>query len=164
MVRGGRDVLRAGDEVRVTLGGVPRDERVDTEFRINDDGSITMPNLDPVRAAGSTASMLERVLEQQYKSKGIYTNPTVSVYVAGRFINVIGEVRLPQRVEFTSDLTVLSAVAAAGGFTDYANKKAVRVTRGGQVITVNAVAASRNPAADERLQAGDTIEVQRSIF
>ena len=77
---------------------------------------------------------------------------------------MMGEVRLPQRVLYTSDMTLIKAIAAAGGFTDYANKRSVRVHRGEQVVQVNAGKALKEPREDLPLKPGDTIEVKRSIF
>jgi len=161
---GQADKLRVGDMIRVKLGGVPAEERRDEEFRINDGGTISIPHLPPVEVVGKSTGVLERHIEKLYREKRIFTHPTVSVMVSGRFVNVIGEVRAPQRISFTSDLTVLSALSASGGFTEYANKSAIRIQRGNQVITVNAKAALKDPKKDIPLHAGDTMEVRRSVF
>ncbi len=161
---GDSDRLRIGDFLQVKLSGVPTEEARSDEFRINDDGSITMPHLPPVKAAGLTTGQLERQIEEMYRDRRIFSNPSVSVVPGGRFINIIGEVRVPQRIPYTNDLTLLRAIAASGGFTDYANKRSVRIQRGGEMLTVNAGAALKDPNLDEPLRAGDTIEVRRSIF
>ena len=57
-----------------------------------------------------------------------------------------GEVRAPSRQIYNSRITVLKAIASAGGFTDFANKKKVRLTRvDGRTQTVNCVKALDNP-------------------
>lgn len=161
---GDSDLLRPGDIVTLTLAGVPQGEEFRSESRVSDDGSITMPRLPPIQAAGMTSSQVQADVQNAYRSRGIYSNPTVTIVPSSRFINVGGEVRSPQRIQFTNDLTVLRAVFAAGGFTDYANRRSVRVIRGGRVYIVNARAAAGDPRLDMPLKAGDVIQVDRSIF
>ncbi len=62
-----------------------------------------------------------------------------------RFVNVGGEVKLPQRVQYTGDLTVLSAISAAGGFTEYASQSRVRLLRGSKVINVDIRKVRKHP-------------------
>lgn len=160
----GSSVLREGDYVQVQLKGVPAPEEASLDFSLNEQGTIAMPHLPPIRALGKSTGALEREIEEMYKAQRIFTDPKVSVLVGGRYINVMGEVRLPQRVLYTSDMTMLKAVAASGGFTDYANKRAVRVHRGGEVVEVHAGRALKDPSEDLPLRPGDTVEVKRSIF
>lgn len=161
---GSGSILRVGDYVQVQLKGVPMQEQASLDFSLNEDGTIAMPHLPPIRALGKETGALEREIEEMYKAQRIFTDPKVSVLVGGRYINVMGEVRLPQRVLYTSDMTLIKAIAAAGGFTDYANKRSVRVHRGEQVVQVNAGKALKEPREDLPLKPGDTIEVKRSIF
>ncbi|HPA16849.1 MAG TPA: polysaccharide biosynthesis/export family protein [Verrucomicrobiae bacterium] len=161
---GSASVLRVGDYVQVQLKGVPAPEEASLDFSLNEQGTIAMPHLPPIRALGKSTGALEREIEEMYKAQRIFTDPKVSVLVGGRYINVMGEVRMPQRVLYTSDLTMLKAIAAAGGFTDYANKRAVRVHRGNEVVEVHAGRALKEPSQDLPLKPGDTVEVKRSIF
>ena len=75
-----------------------------------------------------------------------------------------GDVRAPRRVEFTTDLTVLGAISAAGGFTDYADQRKVRLMRGGNVQIIDIKAVRSNPGLDIRLLPGDHIEVPQSFW
>lgn len=161
---GSTSVLREGDYVQVQLKGVPAPEEASLDFSLNEQGTIAMPHLPPIRALGKSTGVLEREIEEMYKAQRIFTDPKVSVLVGGRYINVMGEVRMPQRVLYTTDLTMLKAVAAAGGFTDYANKRAVRVHRGKEVVEIHAGRALKDPSEDPPLKPGDTVEVKRSIF
>lgn len=161
---GSASILRVGDYVQVQLKGVPMQEQASLDFSLNEDGTIAMPHLPPIRALGKETGALEREIEEMYKAQRIFTDPKVSVLVGGRYINVMGEVRMPQRVLYTSDMTLIKAIAAAGGFTDYANKRSVRVHRGDQILQVNAGKALKQPREDLPLRPGDTIEVKRSIF
>lgn len=158
------DVIRIGDKVTIRLSGVP-DEGYIKEVQIPQSGDITVPLLTrSFHAAGRNASEVAAEIASSYKAEKIYTNPDVTIIPEERYVNVGGDVRSPSRVLYTSDLTLLSSINACGGFTEYANRKAVRILRGQQVIQVDASAASRNPGTDPPLRAGDQIYVPRTMF
>jgi polysaccharide export outer membrane protein len=160
--------LRSGDSIDVRLGGVPREEidQVTGTYTVDTQGFVNMPQIGRIRASGATQEQLQATIEAGYRKSGIYTRPTITVGVpiAARFVNIGGEVRLPQRVPYTPDLTVLSSITAAGGFTEYASQSKVRLYRGTEVSIVNMKRIRNNPALDIPLEPGDTVEVMRSFF
>jgi len=160
--------LRSGDQIDIRLGGVPADDvqQVSGQYQIDGTGNVNMPNIGKVKAAGLTQSELQSAIENAYKTQQIYTNPTITVNVSSqaRFVNVAGEVKNPRRVEFTPDLTVLASIAAAGGFTEYADQTKVRLIRGDQVIMLNVKEMRRDAAKNIGMQPGDSIEVQQSFW
>lgn len=160
--------FRSGDTLELRIGGVPGEETqlVTGAYTIDGEGYINLPHIGKVRAAGLGQAQLQRAVEAAYRSGEIYTNPTITVTVPTtlRFVNVSGDVRQPRRVEYTSDLTVLGAISAAGGFTDYADQRKVRVMRGGRVQIVDIKAVRSNPSLDIRLLPGDQIEVPQSFW
>ncbi|MDD5200564.1 MAG: polysaccharide export protein [Terrimicrobiaceae bacterium] len=160
--------LRSGDTIEVRLGGVPREEieQVTGTYTVDTEGFVNIPQLGRIEASGLTQEALQSSIESTYRAKGVYTNPTVTVSVplSARFVNVGGEVRLPQRVPYTPDLTVLAAVTAAGGFTEYASQSRVKLYRNMEGITVDMRKIRKDPGNDIPLQPGDTIEVMRSYF
>ncbi len=160
--------LRAGDSIDVRLGGVPREEidQVTGTYTVDTQGFVNMPQIGRIRASGATQEQLQAAVEAAYRKSGIYTTPTITVGVpiAARFVNIGGEVRLPQRVPYTPDLSVLSSITAAGGFTEYASQSKVRLYRGTDVSVINMKRIRNNPALDIPLEPGDTVEVMRSFF
>lgn len=159
------DIMRVGDILSIRLSGVPQEDMAIYEDRVDDEGFISMPLIGKIKAAGKTTAQLKQEIENNYRSRRIYATPNITITFAQvRFVNVIGEVRMAQRVPFTNDLTALKALAACNGFTDFANKRAIRILRGNQVINFDAVEAVRNPSLDIRLQVGDQIQVPRTIW
>ena len=79
-------------------------------------------------------------------------------------MNVGGDVKSPRRVEFTADLTVLGAINAAGGFTEFADQAKVRLLRDGRASAINIKEIRKDPSKDPRLKPGDTIEVPKSFW
>jgi polysaccharide export outer membrane protein len=158
------DIIRVGDVLVLRLTGVPDGEGGLYEEPVTDEGKISMPLVGQFKAAGKTPAELKKEIETAYVEKKIYSTPNITVVQQMRFINVIGEIRAPQRVPYTSDMTGLKAVSACGGFTDYANRSSVKILRGKQVIRFNALEALNNPTKDIPLQAGDQLQVPRTIF
>lgn len=161
-------VLRTGDQLEIRLGGVPPEEinQVTGVYTVDGDGFVNMPHIGKIQAAGKTQAQLQTLIESAYKTQQIYTNPSVTVAVptAARFVDVGGDVRAPQRVPFTADLTVLGAITASGGFTDYADQTKISVLRDGKVIAVNMKAIRKDPSKDLKLQPGDKIQVPQSFW
>jgi len=165
---GAEAAFRTGDTIELRIGGVPSEETmlITGAYTVDGEGYINLPHIGKVRAAGMNQAALQRAVESAYRNGQIYTNPTVTVTVPTtlRFVNVSGDVRQPRRVEYTSDLTLLGAISASGGFTDYADQRKVRLMRGGQVQIVDIRAVRSNPALDIRLLPGDQIEVPQSFW
>jgi protein involved in polysaccharide export with SLBB domain len=159
--------LRPGDQIAMKLGGVPSTEisAVSGIYTIADDGSVNLPHVGRVKIAGLTPGASEYAIENQYKSRDIYTNPNIviTMQAQSRFVNVGGEVKTPQRVAFTPDLTILSSINAAGGFSPSADRRKVRLLRDNHAMIVDVNKIQANPSLDVQLQPGDRIEAP-SIF
>jgi len=158
------DAIRVGDKITVQLTGVP-DGGWFNEKQVPASGDIDLPLLNqPFHAVGKTAAELGTEITNAYKSQKIYTNPVITVLHEDRFINVGGEVRGPSNVAYRADSTLMTTINACGGFTEYADRRHVRILRGSQVIVVDAVAAARTPGADPAVYPGDQITVNRTMF
>ena len=158
------DSIRVGDKITVQLTGVP-DGGWFNEKQIPPSGDISLPLLtQSFHAAGKSAAELGGEITDAYKSQKIYTNPVITVLLEERYINVGGEVRSPSNVPYRPDSTLMSTINACGGFTEYADKRSVRILRGSQVIIVDGIKAARTPGADPAVYPGDQITVNRTIF
>jgi protein involved in polysaccharide export with SLBB domain len=94
-----------------------------------------------------------------------YKYLTVTITPMLQFYFVGGEVRSPGRYEHVGKMTVRKALQSAGDFTDFANKKKVKLTRTtGEKHTINAIKALNNPELDLEVLPGDTIHVPRRVF
>jgi polysaccharide export outer membrane protein len=145
------------------LTGVPDEPPVE-EKQIPASGDFTVDYLSQsFHAAGRTATDIAAEIAAAYRDGKIYTNPNVTIIPEERYISVGGDVRSPNRVLYASDLTVLGAINSCGGFTDYANRKAVRITRGKDIFQVDCVAAQKG-GADPPVFPGDEIYVPRTVL
>jgi protein involved in polysaccharide export with SLBB domain len=160
--------LRVGDPVEIKIGGVPQEEQlqVNNTYTVDANGALNLPYINKIHAQGLTPAQLARNIEQTYKSNKIYTNPTITILMqpTSRFVNVGGAVRSPARIPFTEDITLLTAINAAGGFNDFADQKKVRLLRGNSAKVYDVRQFRRDPSLDVKLQPGDRVEVPQTFF
>ena len=164
----GQAVLRVGDPIEIKIGGVPNDEQqqVNNIYSVDGEGFVSVPYINKVKAQGLTPAQLARSMEETYRANKIYTNPNITIVMqaASRFVNVGGAVRMPMRVPFTEDMTLLASINAAGGFNDFADQKKVRLLRGKEVKSFDVRQIRRDPSLDVRLRPGDRVEVPQTFF
>jgi polysaccharide export outer membrane protein len=159
------DLLRIGDTLIIRLTGVPQADQGIFEVKIDESGKISMPYIGSLSASNATTVQLKKLIETTYIKEEIFTNPNVTVDLKEqRFVDVTGEVRMPQRVPYTKDLTAMGAVAACGGFTDFANRRRVKLSQGGVTREFNAKDIQADQGRDIKLTPNDKIQVDRSIF
>lgn len=97
---------------------------------VRTDGKITLPLIGEIQAAGRTPLQLQESIADKLKS--YMTDPQVSVIVQeihSLKFNILGQVTKPGTYPLTAGTTVVDAIAAAGGFKDFAKKKGVYILR-----------------------------------
>ena len=145
--------LGSGDKIRVTVFGEPY---LSGEFNVNANGTVSLPLIEPVQVAGMTLPEVETLIKQKLAA-GFMEDPKVSVDILNyRPFFIMGEVTNPGSFPYVADMTVLHAVAIAGGFTPRAAKKKIFIQRGSQV---SIPAQSNTP-----VQPGDIITVEERFF
>ncbi|HEX5007182.1 MAG TPA: polysaccharide biosynthesis/export family protein [Hyphomonadaceae bacterium] len=117
--------LGTGDEVKVTVFG---EADLSGPVVVDGQGAITMPLIGQVEVKGLTFAETGSRLEAKLKD-GWLRDPKVTVEMTkGRPYYILGEVNRAGEYPFTSGLTVMNAIAAAGDFTYRADKKKIMVT------------------------------------
>ena len=161
-------VLRPGDTIDIRLSGVPADEiqQFSAPYTLDDQGMLNLPYIGALKAGGLTPNVVQENTERKLVADGIYTHPTITIIIqpTARFVNVGGAVRSPGRIPFTPDLTLLSAINAAGGFNDFADQRKVRWVHDGKVEMVDTRKIRKDPSLDSKIFPGDQIEVEQSIW
>ena len=148
--------LDSGDRLRITVFD---QANLTNTYTVDQAGYIAVPLIGQVPARGATLPQLEGVIAQKLK-QGFLRDPDVSIEVDRyRSIFVIGQVGQPGQFSYVPGMTIMNAIAVAGGFNSRANQRDVDVTRkiNGQIIT------GRVPITDPIL-AGDTIHVRERLF
>jgi protein involved in polysaccharide export with SLBB domain len=159
------EVFRVGDSLTITYSDLPQPTPA-FEGKIKEDGTVTLLLNKTFTAAGKTAGELEKEIRAYYVPRYYkYMTVNVKTVESTRWYYVYGEVRQPNRQIYTSRLTVLQAIASSGGFTDFANKKKVKLTRvDGRSQIENCPKAQDNPSLDLEVYPGDKIYVPRRIW
>jgi polysaccharide export outer membrane protein len=104
------------------------------EYEVDSGGYISVPLGGRVKAAGLTTRQLERAVAAAL-SKGLLRDPRVNAEIATyRPFYILGEVKRAGEYPYKSGLTVLDAVASAGGYTYRANESKVVIRRAGSSV------------------------------
>lgn len=169
LVQAQQATLRAGDTIEVRLAGVPSEEIAGFSAvqTVDEDGMLNIPYIGKIKVAGLDTSMAQHTIESRLISDKIYTSPTVTLSVQNtmRLVNVTGEVKSSGRLQYTADLTVMAAIAGAGGFSDFADRRHVKLVRGGKVQVIDTAKLSKDPSLDLKVVPGDQIFVpQAGVF
>lgn len=101
------------------------------DVMVRPDGKISLPLIQDVQAEGLTAAELATVISG--KLKAFIVDPQVSVIVTAvnaPKIYVIGSVAKPGPYLLRGDLSILQALAQAGGFTQFASPRSIKLVRG----------------------------------
>jgi protein involved in polysaccharide export with SLBB domain len=157
--------FRNGDVFEMRVSGVPLDDaqQFAQQYSVGPDGTVNVPLVGEIKAAGLTTPQLERALQNRLVAGKIFTQPTVIVSpVQGvRTVSVIGAVINPGRVTWNVDLTLMAAISERGGPNEFANRKSIRLVRESKVIGVyNLNEIEKDPAKDQKLLPGDQVLVR----
>lgn len=119
--------LGTGDKLRVTVFG---EEEASGEYEIDGTGSISVRLLGRMQVKGLTVSEVEQSLIEQYRSRGFFRNPRISIELTNlRPFFILGEVEKRGSYPYVNGLTVAQAVAIAGGYTYRASRSRITIQR-----------------------------------
>ena len=155
-------ILKPEDLVSVSIVGPEGIVIAPFQGRISEDGTITLQLIGAIKAAGKTASELQKDIHDAYVPK-YYLRLTVTVGGQDRLYYVGGEVKAPNRYLWAAEITLTKAIQTASDFTDWAQKKKVTITRiDGKVVgPINCTKVLEGKIADPPILPGDKIYVPR---
>lgn len=144
-------LLDSGDKLRVFIYGQPNLSRV---YTVDHDGWITVPLIGAVKARGLTTFDLEHSIKRKLGSQYV-KDPHVTVDMQqNRPFFILGEVRNAGQYPYVSGMTVKTAVAIAGGYSERADERRMEITR-----RVNGVVERLEVPDDYVVKPGDTLKV-----
>jgi protein involved in polysaccharide export with SLBB domain len=154
-----RRTLEAGDTVAIYLRGIPNPE--DIQDIVDDQGHISLSLLGPVRVAGRTTSEVERIIEDAYIQGGYYTKINIIVVSQEAQYFVRGEVKREGKYDLQGDMTLIQAIAAAGGYTRFANPRKISIIREDDILECDAVRIEDRKEEDPRIKPDDVVVVPK---
>jgi len=149
-------VLGAGDHVRVTVYG---ETDLSGEYAVDGNGDVALPLVGDVKAAGLSAPELQSAIADAY-SGGYLNDPRVAVEVTTyRPFTIIGQVERPGQYSYVDGMSVVNAVAMAGGYTPQAEESTVYIRHEGDTKSERVDADT-----DISVRPGDVVYVDRTTF
>lgn len=156
-------IIGPGDVLNIDVWKQPDLSRT---VPVRPDGKISLPLLGDIQAAGITPVKLGDAIQKRLLE--YVSGPQVTIIVTAmnsQRIYILGEVSHPGPTLLFPDMTVLQALSAAGGFTDFAHRKRIYILRheGGRELkyrfNYRAAVRGESPGVLVRLRPGDTIIV-----
>lgn len=152
-----RYLLEPGNRVRVI---VFNETGLSGDFTVDPLGNISMPLVGSIAASGVTSKALAGRIETALKDGRFLLDPNVAVEIQTfRPFYVLGEVRSPGEFAYSYGMTVLSAIARAGGYDYRASQGTVLLVRGMGAEEKDYAAGERAP-----ILPGDIIKVLERRF
>lgn len=148
--------LGTGDKMKINVYG---EDDLSGEFAVDGSGNIQFPLIGQIKAAGLTADQFADALTRELGAKYL-RDPRVSLQIENyRPFYIMGEVNRPGEYPYEDHLTVLGAIALAGGFTFRADDTEVSIRRNGQ--TKEDIVPANNATS---VYPGDVVQVSERIF
>jgi polysaccharide export outer membrane protein len=157
-------VIGPGDVLAINVW---KETEISKVVPVRSDGRISLPLIGELQSGGLTPRQLEAEITKRLKD--YVADPSVTVVVQeihSKSINVLGMVARPGLYPLTKTMTVVDALANAGGFRDFAKQKSIYILRqnpdGTQArlpFNYKEVIKGVNPAQNVKLQPGDNIVV-----
>ncbi len=149
-------LLDTGDRLRIFVYGQPNLSR---SYSVDHDGRITVPLIGQVKARAKTTAQLEGAIKARLGAQFV-RDPQVTVdLLQNRPFFILGEVRNAGQYPYVSGMTIETAVAIAGGYSERASTKRFRLQR-----RINGLVEVIEAPGDYVVQAGDTVTVFERWF
>ncbi len=164
-------VIGPGDVLNIFVW---RNPEISVSIPVRPDGKISTPLVEDIPAIGKTPAQLARYIEGKLE-KYIRT-PVVTVIVTqfyGPFIKqvrIIGQAVKPQAIPYRNGMTLLDAMIAVGGLTEFAagnRAKLIRHAEGKDMVAkvrLDDLVKDGDISANIKLQAGDIVIIPESFF
>jgi len=131
---------------------------------VRPDGKITLPLIGDIQASGLTTRKLQEAIAERLKE--FVAAPTVTVTVTkieSQKVSIVGQIAKPGAYALGSPMTVLDLIARAGGLTEFAKMKSIKIVRkrDGRTLNFNYkdVINGKNLSQNVWLENGDIVLV-----
>jgi polysaccharide export outer membrane protein len=135
-------------------------------FQVEEDGTVALTGLGHVQVTGLTRYEAQKLIESLYH-KVMLKDPIIALKIVNLKVILLGEVKAPGNYLLTKDKTTLvELIGEAGGLSDKANEKTIKIIRGTEKtpkvteIDLNNIQSINSPNAI--LQSGDIIYVAQN--
>jgi len=165
-VRNLQDIKYIANEAVTGSNGISNSPSQGQEFQVQDDGTVALPVLGHIQVVGLTRAEAQKLIEDQYR-KTLLKDPIIDLKIINLKVTVLGEIKNQGNYVLTKDRTTLiEVIGQAGGLSDKANEKDIKIIRGTEqnpkVIDVDlgSLGAINDPKTI--LQSGDIVYVSQN--
>ena len=153
----GNYILGPNDKVKISVYG---EAGLTGEYAISSDGKISLPLVGNVNASNKTVKQFQDELVAAYRDGGYLKDPKITAeVVSARPFFILGEVKIPGQYPCLNGMTVMNAVATAGGFTYRAQNDTVFIRHPGEATEHKEKLSDTTPVFP-----GDTIRIDERWF
>lgn len=169
--------IKSGDTLQIE---VAEDASLNRSVLVLPDGSISFPYVGSVKASGRSTGQVAAALANGIASNfastpNVYVSvaslaavvPGVAAAPATHDIFITGEINSPGKIETVKHITIIQAIAQAGGLTRFAAGKRIQLRRENKIYLYNYFTngGTGSISGNTRLVPGDVIIVpQRKLF
>lgn len=148
--------LNPGDLVQITVFG---HEDLSGEFELDAAGRLSLPLIEDISAVGVTLDELEQLIVEELRPDYLINPRVTAQLLSAQPIYILGEVNSPGSYPYRSGMSVVNAVAVAGGYTYRARVRRVVIRR-----VVDDVQVELRAEPEMEILPGDVIEVPERYF
>ena len=164
-------IIGAGDSLQIFVW---HNSDLTATVPVRPDGRISIPLVEDIPCAGKTPTQLAREIEERLRK--YVQDPTVTIIVSGfvglpsQQIRVVGEATQPRALPYRAEMTVLDAMIAVGGLTQFAAGNRAKLTRNvnGRPVTTTVrlqdLLEDADLSANVPVQPGDILIIPQSFF
>lgn len=99
-------------------------------FQVEDDGTVALPVIGRIKVSGLTRTEAMKLIEDNYR-KNVLKDPIIELKITNLKVTLLGEVKTQGNYPLIKDKTnLVEMIGAAGGLTDKANEKNIKIIRG----------------------------------
>jgi polysaccharide export outer membrane protein len=165
-IRNLQDIKYIVNETPSTTSAAVGNNAQGQTFQVEEDGSVALPVIGRIQVGGLTRVEAEKLVEGLYR-KILLKDPIIELIIVNLKVTVLGEIKTQGNYQLTKDKTTLvELIGQAGGLTDQADVKDVKIIRGNeknpQVTNIDLSNISSIYAQNTILQSGDIIYIAQN--
>jgi len=158
-----KDVIGPGDVISVHVWNA---EQMTSRQRVRTDGTISLFFADSIRVADLTTTEASKEIASHLTD--VLQSPRVNIVIeesAAASVSILGEVAHPGSYSVLTASSILRALAAAGGLTEYAHRDRIFVLRPAPAparirVSLDALGSGDSAAVSFALRSGDVVMVE----
>jgi polysaccharide export outer membrane protein len=155
--------IQSGDEIEISVWGY---DEFNTKKTVTSEGYITIPLIGELEAAGLTKDELEASLKEALSEyiRGEINLTLTIMSTQEHIVSVLGSVGRPDNYTITGDMNLFQVLSQAGGTTDQADLRNIKIYKGGQTsnareIDLTTYLRNENTGSVATVQPGDIVYV-----